>query len=189
MYSNNQYKIRATEKKVFFNSVSNGLIDVVKKMVSEKPELLKVTNLKTGNLGIFYAIKNRHLDVSIFLYENGQRFTENKILRLISTSKYPEKDYIFLTNLYKDTNFNYDGKIDGICFEDYVFNRLKLNCYSNNIVTSLEPLFNERGITPNWSEILTEYRIYKNIGNNPNSKTIQFIRDLTIKYLLDEELQ
>lgn len=188
MHSNNPYKIRATEKKIFFDAAANGLLDVIKKKVSERPELLKVTNLKTGNLGIFYAIKNRHLDATIFLYENGQNFTESEIRKVIYTSKSPEKDYIFLTNLYKHTHFYYEGKSNGIYFDDYIFNKLKLHCYNNNLVSSLELLYIEKGIMPNWSEIITEYRVYKNVGNTTNSKTIQFIRDLTLKYLLDEEL-
>lgn len=190
MYSNNPHKISATEKKRFFNAAANGLIDVIVNQISKKPELLKVTNLNSNNLGIYYSIKNRHLDVTILLYENGQRFIKSLIRNIINTSKSPEKDYVFLIKLYNHTNFEYEGKNNGIYFEDYLFDQMKLICYSNNMITSLELLFREKGIEPNWSEILTEYKIYKNIDDNTNnnSKTIQFIRDLTLKCLLNEEL-
>lgn len=64
-----------------------------------------------------------------------------------------------------------------------LFSRLKKTCYRKNNFTGLEKLFEAAGQKPDWGQIIREYRSY-----HPNNLNSQFIRDITLKYLLDESI-
>ena len=179
-------KIRSNDKKLFFNAAANGLLDTLIKIVTQKPELLKLGNKDSGKLAIFYSLKNRHVETTLFLYKMGQRFTEGELRSIIFNSKKPDQDYIFFTKIYEITKFNFENKSKEE-FSSWLFDRLKSSCYNRNDIYAIENLYQILNIVPNWNEVLTEYRTYKNIGNGvPNNKTLPFIREITLKYLLDE---
>ena len=185
-------KIRSNDKKIFFNAAANGLLDTLVKITIQKPELLKLGNKDSGKLAIFYSLKNRHLEATLFLYEMGQRFTEGELRSIVFNSRKPDQDYIFFTKIYETTTFNAEKSFQNLFkskeeFNSWLFDRLKSSCYSRNDIYAIENLYQLVGAEPNWNEILTEYRTYKNIGNGvPNIKTLPFIREITLKYLLDE---
>ena len=185
MYSNNPYKIRSTEKKIFFNSAACGFTEKLQEQISKKPQLLNETNKDTKQKAIFYSLKNRHLDTTILLYTKGQSFSEQELQRHISLSKSPYKDFLFFLKLSEHIPLALDGK-RGNEFIEYIFNKFKFICYKNNDIVSLEKIHEEIKVSPDWSKILTEYRNYKNVGKVTNPSTLQFIRDITLKYLLDE---
>lgn len=186
MFSNNPYKVRSTEKRIFFNAAANGFNDVLMELISKKPQLLKELNKDSKKLGIFYSLKNRHLESTILLYQNGQRFTEGELRSVVFNSRKPDQDYIFFTKIYEITKFHFENKSKEE-FSSWLFDRLKSSCYNRNDIYAIENLYQLVGAEPNWNEILTEYRTYKNIGNGvTNIKTLPFIREITLKYLLDE---
>ena len=122
--------IRSNQKKNFFNSAANGLTELLKSQVSAKPELLNITNQRgrnTEKLAIFYALKNHHIDTTVFLNKKGQKINENDIIRIIFKSKSPIREYIFFTELSKLVTIEF--KTD---FNNWLFNTIKFKCYELN---------------------------------------------------------
>jgi hypothetical protein len=180
------HKVSSGDKKKFFNAAANGLLTHLIELVSKKPDLLKIGNKDSGKLGIFYSLKNKHLETTLFLYKMGQRFSDGELRSIIFSSRKADLDYLFLTNLFSRIEFNFENKSKEE-FNEWIIDRLKYSCYNRNDIVTLERLYQTIGITPDWNKILTEYRTYKNIGKGtPNINTIPFIREITLKYLLDE---
>lgn len=114
--------IRSNEKKIFFNSAANGFTDLLKEQVNAKPELLNIGNKNTNYSAIFYALKNHHLDATIFLNQKGQKINVDEIGRIVRSTKIPLKEFIFFTELSKSVilpeNFN-----------QWLFNTTKFKCF------------------------------------------------------------
>ena len=162
------------------------MIDELKQLISKYPRLLNLKNKNSERLAIFYAVKNRQFDTSLFLFQNGQRLHHGDIHSMISKTKSPSKDYLFFMELSKRVRITEELIVkNGQTFDEWIFNSLKNHCFSHNQIEELENLLKIKGGEIKWGDILTEYRIYKGIGNKlqPN----QFTRDLTLKYLLDEK--
>ena len=77
------------------------MIDELKQLISKYPRLLNLKNKNSERLAIFYAVKNRQFDTSLFLFQNGQRLHHGDIHSMISKTKSPSKDYLFFMELSK----------------------------------------------------------------------------------------
>lgn len=168
-YYNN---FKASEKKNLFNAAANGLIDELESLISNNRNLLSLRNKDSNHLPIFYSVKNSHLKTTLFLLNNGQPLPD--IERIAPLTRHPEKFWIFFKELNSILKFGNDE------FEKKIYFLLKSNCYIRNDFSGLEELLRIEGPI-NWSVILTEYR-----KCHPNSLNKSFIRDITLKYLIEE---
>ena len=144
-------------------------------LITKNPNLLRLTNERSGRLAIYYAAKNCQIECAKFLYNNGQRISELEIKEIIRKSKTPDKHYLLLSKLNEII-----PDISNKNFDEWCFNTLKQTCFDRNDLTGLERLLALKGIT-DWGKVLTEYRSYKYMKLNT-----QFMRDITLKYLLED---
>jgi hypothetical protein len=144
-------------------------------LITKNPNLLRLTNERSGHLAIYYAIKNCQIDCVIFLHKNGQRINEYELREIIRNSKKPDKHYLLLSKINEIIPF-----VTTKDFDEWCFNTIKHSCFDRNDLTGLERLLAIKGIT-DWGKVLTEYRSYKYMKLNT-----QFMRDITLKYLLED---
>jgi hypothetical protein len=151
------------------------LLSDLTNLITKNPNLLRLTNERSGRLAIHYAVKNCQIECADFLYKKGQRIGEPELLEIIRKSKTPDKHYLLLSKINEII-----PDISNKNFDEWCFNALKYTCFDRNDLTGLERLLALKGIT-DWGQILTEYRTHKHMKLNT-----QFIRDITLKYLLDD---
>jgi hypothetical protein len=183
-YTYNSYNtnhIGANTKKNFFNAASNGMLTELKEIVSKYPILLKIGNRNSDELAIFYSIRNRQVETTLYLLEMGQSFDITKVHRAIYNSNKPNLTYHFFLEI--NNRKHIFGTIDGQDFENWLFIRCKQRSYMTDNITSIEKLMELKGIS-DWRQILNEYKEERKNATGPRAK--QTIRDLTLKYLLDE---
>jgi hypothetical protein len=165
--------IKNTERKVFFNAAANGFTDVLEKMILKNNELLTTCNKDTREIAVYYALKNRHLDSVIFLYNSGQKFSNEQLKRSLISSKNPYISYLFTIKLLKEIDIIFDGK-SGQELYDHLFDIFKRVCYNHNDFISLEKILKLKYTNINWGSVLNEYRTYKGIGVHSNSAKAPF---------------
>lgn len=165
---------------MYFNAAATGDTNMVREIISRNQNITFLGNKDSGKQAIFYSLKNRHLETTVFLTERGQTISQSDISRILHNSSNPYLDYQFCIELSQRLG-TIDGMISSV-FQEWAFKSLKLACFIKNDLDSLEDLMKSVGLS-NWGEILSEYREYRK--NSLNPKTKQFIRDITLKYLLD----
>jgi len=179
-FYNNRFK--ASEKKNLFNAASTGNLEEVRNLIENNPALLKLTNKSTNKQAIFYSTKHAHADITLYLYRRGQRLAPIEFERIFSNTSIPDQIYLFAISL-KEMITDLTGWKGTEQNREALFERLKTTCYRKNNFTGLEKLFEAAGKKPDWGQIIREYRSY-----HPNNLNSQFIRDITLKYLLDEKI-
>ena len=166
--SYNKKTIKSSEKKNLFNAAATGNLEEITNLISRNPLLLGLHNKSTDKPAIYYAVKHGHTEVSTYLYEKGQRISRRDVESLIRDTKCPEK-ILEINDKLELFEFN----------RDQLFEKMKRNCYLKNNFTNLERLMKINSIT-DWGQIMKEYR-----ECHPNNLNSRFVRDISLKYLID----
>jgi hypothetical protein len=156
------------------------MLPELKEIVSRYPILLQIGNKNSDEPAIFYAIRNRHLNTTLYLMEMGQKINTQVVHRSVFTTGKPNLTYQFFIELNRIHPL---FQPDGITFEEWLFLRCKQQAFMTDNITAIEKLMELRGIT-DWDKVISEYRGERKNTSSPKAK--QVIRDLTLKYLLDE---
>ena len=170
--------IGANTKKNFFNSAANGFLGELSDLVGRYPELLRLTNDRNGHLAIFYAMKNGHADCALYLMQLGQRITSHEFRRIISDSRIPDRHYLMFREIL--SIYPFSGHLEGFTNDESVYKILKQSCFDRRNLSGLERLISIKGEP--WEKVLVEYREY-----SPTKLNSQFMRDMTLKYLIGEK--